>query len=62
MAGSNWTRDASGNFVDWTKPPYYQRGRLCLFLAGETNVHPDELRKRRSEYMKLTKRGARRQN
>lgn len=35
MLASNWTRDAGGDYVDWTEFPYYKNGVLVLLLEGE---------------------------
>jgi hypothetical protein len=63
MAGSlkdNWTRDAAGNYVDWTKPPYRHEGsgELRLVLEGEdaSKLTPDERQKRIAEYYALVRR------
>ncbi len=55
---SDWTRDAAGEFVDWTKPPHYVGGVLDLVLPGEERdrMPRSEFVKRTDEYMKLTKR------
>lgn len=55
---SDWTRDADGNFVDWTKPPYYVGGVLNLRLPGEDagKMPRGTWSKRNQEYMKLRKR------
>lgn len=53
---TDWTRDADGNFVDWTKPPHYERGILNLVLPGERLVSPEVLSRRRWEYVQLTRR------
>jgi hypothetical protein len=55
---SDWTRDADGNFVDWTKAPHYVNGKLDLLLPGEDrNKMPrDVFSKRTDEYTKLAKR------
>lgn len=55
---SDWTRDQDGNFVDWTKPPYYVGGVLNLLLPGEDagKMPRETWCKRNEEYMKLCKR------
>lgn len=55
---SDWTRDADGNYVDWTKPPHYVGGVLDLVLPGEERdrMPRAEFTKRREEYLRLRKR------
>lgn len=55
---TDWTRDADGAFIDWTKPPYYVGGVLNLLLPGEDagKMPRETWQKRNAEYMKLTKR------
>lgn len=59
---TGWTRDAKGKYVDWTRPPHRQGGRLNLVLEGEdvTRLPRGELSKRRREYMSLARRHLRR--
>lgn len=59
VSETNWTRDAGGEFVRWNEPPYYVGGILNLLLPGEDRPSDDELRKRRSEYLKLQRRAMR---
>jgi len=56
----DWTRDAEGNFVDWTKPPHRHPGSgiLVLLLKSEApcDMTPDIHSKRLTEYCTLVKR------
>ena len=51
-----WTKDAAGNYVDWTKPPYKRGGVINLLLAGETDISQHNFDKRLIEYLRLTRR------
>jgi hypothetical protein len=55
---SDWTRDQDGNFVDWTKAPYYVGGVLNLRLPGEDagKMARGTWSKRNREYLLLRKR------
>ena len=53
---SGWTRDANGEYIDWTKPPYKVGGVIDFRLPGEDYVSHDNHTKRIGEYMKLIKR------
>lgn len=55
----NWTKDAEGNYVDWTKPPYRNGCLLKLVLEGEDPESiPECVRQKRiAEYYALSKRG-----
>lgn len=53
---NDWTKDQDGNYIDWTKPPYYVNGVLNLTLPHEWGLSAEEVSKRIGEYMKLTKR------
>lgn len=56
----NWTRDAGGNYVDWTKPPYRpdDSGMLYLVLEGEdaSKLTAEIRQKRIAEYYALCRR------
>ena len=56
----NWTRDAEGNYVDWTKPPYRapNSGILTLLMRGESrhDMTPALHSKRLTEYCTLVRR------
>lgn len=56
MAASDWTRDAAGEFVDWTKAPYQVGGVVRLVLEGEDPDRiPSNVRDRRMrEFYLLT--------
>lgn len=60
----NWTKDASGNYVDWTKPPYRHpdSGILWLVLEHEDpeQVSQHELSRRIREYTALVRRNFKR--
>jgi len=56
VSGQDWTKDENGEYVRWHRPPHYVNGILNLLLAGEGRLSHDELRKRRSEYLKLRRR------
>lgn len=57
-----WTRDAAGDYVDWTQPPYSDgTGLVDFHLEGEERVLPAHvLRQRIDEYMRLQRREMRR--
>lgn len=59
----NWTRDANGDYVDWTRPPYRSPGSgiLMLVLEGEIAYQlAHEIRVQRIlEYYALLRREAR---
>lgn len=57
-ASSDWTRDAAGNYVDWTQPPYREGAILRLVLIGEEawRLPPAERIKRIQEYYLLVRR------
>ena len=50
---AEWTKDADGNYIRWDEPPHYVDGILNLLLPGENHLTVNELRKRRTEYLKL---------
>jgi len=52
----DWTTDADGNYVDWTKPPYCVNGVINLKMAHERELSMAEISKRNQEYMKLLRR------
>ena len=57
-SSATWTRDADGNYVDWTKPPYREGAILRLVLTGENPATiPGPVRQQRIiEYYKLVRR------
>ncbi len=54
----NWTRDAQGNYVDWTNAPYRQGGNVSLLLEGEdpATLSIETITKRLQEYCSLARR------
>lgn len=55
----NWTRDAAGNYVDWTKPPYSRgKGIYVFLLEGEEawRLEPAVRTQRIMEYYALVRR------
>ena len=60
---SDWTRDPrTGQFIDWTKPPYREGSLLHLVLPGEDphKISSAERQKRILEYYRLIRRDFRR--
>ena len=55
---SSWTRDATGDYVDWTQLPYRQGGLLILLLEGEdpARLSPEIFTQRIQEYTRLVRR------
>ena len=56
MPAKDWTRDANGDFVDWTAPPYQDGGVVSLVLEGEdpARIHPAVWDRRIREFYLLT--------
>jgi len=61
---SDWTRDADGDYVDWTKPPYYVGGVINFRLPGESvgNMPRATWLKRHDEFTKLRRRQMRKRD
>ena len=57
---AEWTRDADGEHVRWNRPPHYLAGVVNLLLPGEHSLLPNEMSKRRAEFMKLQRRDLKR--
>ncbi len=58
---STWTKDAAGNYVDWTKPPYRQGSIVTFVLEGEDPAKlSSEIRQKRiMEYYRVLRRDMR---
>lgn len=50
-----WSKDKNGSAVDWTAPPYFVRGVLCVLLEGETAIAVSVEGKRMGEYFALVR-------
>ena len=57
---TKWTTDHEGHYIVWNRPPHYIDGVVNLLLFGEHSLKPQEMAKRRAEFMKLQKRDLKR--